>query len=227
MCILVFTRSNGTPFEVTSIQEEDIIEISIQLGHAHPKGVICYSVIKSVMLFHSTDEMLAAPHGVIKATTLHEESIKVRTSPPSAAHVRAYMALMNREPSGTQLPTTNRKEEPQLSPSDPHLGGRTLHQLQVNLGNAELWKLMEDLCQEVELRELNTPPRDPPPAPWGNLVGNRNPSEDDQEVTFLRGGGWEPRGQPIWPPAPHSTRWRCGTSYKHTGHHFATCYPLY
>ena len=49
------------------------------------------------------------------------------------------------------------EEEPQLSPSDPNLGGRTPHQLQVNLGNDELLQLMEDLCQEVALRELNTP----------------------------------------------------------------------
>ena len=99
----------------------------------------------------------------------------------------------------------NREEGPQPSPSDPHLGGRTLCQFQANLGDlgkAELRQLMEDLCQEVALRELNVPPRNPPLTPWGNPVGNRDPNVDDQEVTFLRWGRWEPRGQPLWPPAP-------------------------
>ena len=79
---------------------------------------------------------------------------------------------------------------------------------------------MEDLCQEVALQELNTPPRDPSPTPWGNPVGNSDPNVDDQEVIFPRGrvgtprtttstscppqsdGGEEPRGQPPCPPAP-------------------------
>ena len=61
---------------------------------------------------------------------------------------------------------------------------------------------MEDLCQEVALRDLNVTPRDPLPTPWGNLVGNRDPDVDDQEVTFLRGGRWEPQGPQPQPPAP-------------------------
>ena len=36
-------------------------------------------------------------------------------------------------------------------------------------------------------------------------MGNRDPNVDDQEVTFLRGVGWEPRGQPLQPPAPTQT----------------------
>ena len=42
MCVLVLTRGNGTPFDVTSIQEEDTIELCIELGQTHPKGVLWY-----------------------------------------------------------------------------------------------------------------------------------------------------------------------------------------
>ena len=52
---------------------------------------------------------------------------------------------------------------PQHSPCDCHLGGSTPHQLQVNLGDLaddKLQQLMEDLHQEVALRELNALPRD-------------------------------------------------------------------
>ena len=136
--------------------------------------------------------------------TLHKESIKVQTS-PSANHVRAYVVVVNWEPSGAQLPTPNREDEPQLSCSDPHTGWKIPHQLHANLGDLgddELWQFMEDLCQEVALRELNASPRDPLPTPGGDPVGNGDPNVDDWEVTFLRGGGWEPTGQLLQPLAP-------------------------
>ena len=66
---------------------------------------------------------------------LHDAPIKVRTSPPPATHVRACMAAVNGEPSGTQPPPSNGEEECHLSPSDPHPGGRTLQPLQANLGD--------------------------------------------------------------------------------------------
>ena len=49
MCILVLTRGDGTLSDAASIQEEDIVEICIQLGHTQPESVLCYSVVKSVM----------------------------------------------------------------------------------------------------------------------------------------------------------------------------------
>ena len=131
---------------------------------------------------------------------LHEEAITIRASPPSATHMRAYMVGADGEPSGAPHPNPDREGNPQHSPHDCHLGGSTPCQLQANLGDLagdELWQLMEDLCQEVTLRELNIPPRDPPPIPWGNPVGNGDPDVDDWEVTFPRGRGWEPPEQPL------------------------------
>ena len=51
MCILILTKGDGTPFDVTSVLAEDIIEICIQLGLTHPMDVLHYSVTKSIMLF--------------------------------------------------------------------------------------------------------------------------------------------------------------------------------
>ena len=58
MCILVLIRGDGTLFHATYIQEEDIIEICVQLGHTHPEGVLRYLAMESVVLFHSVDDML-------------------------------------------------------------------------------------------------------------------------------------------------------------------------
>ena len=87
MCLFILTKGDGTLFYASSILEEDIIEICIQLGHTHPEGVLWYSAIKLVMLFYTTDELQIAAHGVVKAMMLHDESITVRTSPLSVTHV--------------------------------------------------------------------------------------------------------------------------------------------
>ena len=92
--------------------------------------------------------------------TLHEEAIKIRTSPPSATHIRAYMVVVGGEPSGSHHPTPDREGNLQHSPCDCHLGGSTPCQLQASLGDLaddKLWQLMEDLYWEVTLRELNEP----------------------------------------------------------------------
>ena len=78
----------------------------MSLRSASGKGThtpkVCFNTlaIYSVMLFHSADELQVVAHGVITAMMLQKEAIRVRTS-PSAAHVRAYMVAMDREPSGT------------------------------------------------------------------------------------------------------------------------------
>ena len=93
MCVLVLTRCDGTPSDVTSKQEEDIIEICIELGQTHPKGVLQFLVTESVVLFHSMDKMLVMACEITKATALHEEPIRLHTSPTSTAHVRAYITV--------------------------------------------------------------------------------------------------------------------------------------
>ena len=132
-------------------------------GHPHHEGVLQYSTIELVVLFHTMDELHIAACGVVKASMLHEEAIRVRTSPPSATQVRAYMAVVNEEPSGTKPPPSNGEEEPHSSPSNPNPGRKT-PQLQANLGDLmddELWHLMEDLHWDVALWELNTLPDTP------------------------------------------------------------------
>ena len=117
MCIFILTRGDGTLFDASSILEEDIIKICIQLGHTHPEGVLQYSAIESVMLFHTMDKLQIAVCGVVKALTCcMMKPLEFRTSPPSATHMRAYMAVVNGEPSGTQPPPSDGEEEPHSIP---------------------------------------------------------------------------------------------------------------
>ena len=115
-----------------------------------PQGVLKYSAVISIMLFHSADKMQVVACGVIKVMTLCKEPIKVRTSPPSATHVRAYMLVIDGELSGAQHPTPDREGNPKQSLSDHHLGGSTLCQLQANLG--DLWMMSCDSLWRIATR---------------------------------------------------------------------------
>ena len=144
--------------------------------------------------------MQCATCGAIKATILCKEAIAIRASTPSKAHIRAYMIAVDGKPSGTQTPPLEGEEN-----HNPYPGGETLHHLQAALGDLadqEIQQLLEDFCWNVALHGLNAPPSSPPPMLWRNPTRNRDPDANDQEVTFLRGGGWVPPGQPFKPSAP-------------------------
>ena len=96
--------------------------------------------------------MLAVAHMVTKAMAWCEEPIKLCTSPPSTAHLRAYIAGRNACPLGTQSPTPEGEEVSWSPPSNLHPEGRAPHQFHMalgDLGDAHLWQLMEDLQQQV------------------------------------------------------------------------------
>ena len=104
-------------------------------------------------------------------------------------------------------------EEPPPFPNDPHLGWRTACQLQANIrdfGDAQLWQLMENLHWEVALRELKTPPREPPLNPWRNLVEMGTPMWMTRRSPFQEGKGGNPEDN-HFTPCSHLTRWRCRT----------------
>ena len=41
MCVLAIARGDGTLFDADSLQEEDIVELCVKVGQAHPMKV-CY-----------------------------------------------------------------------------------------------------------------------------------------------------------------------------------------
>ena len=57
LCLVSVTRRDDTPMDASSISEEDIIEICVTKGHTHPLGVLHYSAMELVVLFHSMDKL--------------------------------------------------------------------------------------------------------------------------------------------------------------------------
>ena len=57
MWMFILLWKDGTPYDVTSVTEEDIMEICITLGHTHPLGALWYSVTELVVLFCMAEEM--------------------------------------------------------------------------------------------------------------------------------------------------------------------------
>ena len=89
MCLFVDTRKDGTPFNATSVTEEDIVKIWITMGHTHPLAVLCYSAMESVALFHSTEEMQCTTCAAVKAMELQDKAIAIRAVAPSETHIKA------------------------------------------------------------------------------------------------------------------------------------------
>ena len=145
----ILDKKDGTAFDVTSILEEDIIEICIWLGHKHPMGVLHYSVIESIVLFQLADDMQCATHGAIKVMVLCEEAIAIRASPPSATHVRGLYGHSGLVTIHNPTSTLRGEKELHLPAGNSHTGGEILHHLHTELGDLadnELCQLMEDLC---------------------------------------------------------------------------------
>ena len=77
ICIFIVTRKDGTLLDVTSVSEEDIIEICVTLAHTHPLGVLWYLVMDLVALFCTTEEMQQASYGAVKAMELWDKPIAI------------------------------------------------------------------------------------------------------------------------------------------------------
>ena len=154
LCLVSITRRDDTPMDASSISEEDIIEICIMRGHTHPLGVLHYSTMESVVLFHSPDELQCTTHGIVKTTEFLGEAITVMAMAPLEAHVTAYIAMSHANP-------PNREREPHTPPQETPPSGGTLCYLQVELGNLanpKLCQLVEDLTWEIAQFEIHVPP---------------------------------------------------------------------
>ena len=77
ICMFIVTRKDGTLLDVTSVTEEDIVEICMTLGHTHPLGVLHYLVMESVALFCMTEEMQWTSCSAVKAMELRDEPIAI------------------------------------------------------------------------------------------------------------------------------------------------------
>ena len=104
MCVFIVMRKDRTPFDATSVSEEDILEICVILGHFHPLAVLWYSATESVALFYMTEEMQQASHGATKATELHYELITIQVVASLEHHIEAYIAIVGGDHSKLQSP---------------------------------------------------------------------------------------------------------------------------
>ena len=99
ICIFIVTRKDDTLLDVTSVSEEDIVEICVTLGHTQPLGVLWYLAMESVALFCATEEMQQASCTAIKITELWNKPIALQTIAPLEHHIRAYIAVVGGDPS--------------------------------------------------------------------------------------------------------------------------------
>ena len=99
MSVFIIKQKDGTPFDVTSITEEDIVQLCVMLGYTHLLGMLWFLAMESVALFCMAEEMHWASYGAIKAMELYNESIAIRTIAPSEPHIRVYITVGEGDPS--------------------------------------------------------------------------------------------------------------------------------
>ena len=154
LLLLTITKGDGTPMDASSISEEDIMEICIWRAHTHPLGVLQYSVVESVILFRSLEDVNHAHCTLLDVTELHDEAIMVQTMALAEAHVAAFTTMWHSNP-------TTGDGEPHTPPYQTPPSEETpccLHAQLGDLNDSELWQLVKDLMQEIAQYELTVPP---------------------------------------------------------------------
>ena len=213
MCLFILTRPDGTLFDAAPVSEEDIMEICIKIGHTLPVGVLCYSATELVALFCSTEDMQCTTNRAIKVTMWWDEAITIRTMAPLEIHIKMYVRAVGRDPLKLQFPPSEEEGELHTPTDNPLPSGATLHHLQVELGDltdCKLCQLVENLCQEITVHELNAASVALHQNNGETHQGAGIPMEMTRRSPFQEGRVGSP-GATIPISSPNTTRWRMGS----------------
>ena len=91
--MVTITRGDGTPFDASSILEEDIIEICIRQAHIHPLGVLQCSMMESVGFHQNIEDLNHTLHTLPDMMEFLNEAITVWTMALAQAHVTAFIEM--------------------------------------------------------------------------------------------------------------------------------------
>ena len=175
------------------------MEFCVRKVHARPLGVLRFSAADSVVFFTSIADVNCTQQALLDVTEFRDEAIAIRTMAPTEAQVTAFQTMWH---SNTATGIGESRTPPYHTPPNEETPCR-IHAQLGDLNDNELQQLVRDLSQEIVQRETIAPPSYPPPRDWAHPAGNPVIEEDDQEVTFTRGGRVPtgPQPQPV-SPAP-------------------------
>ena len=123
---------------------------------------------------------------------------------PSETHVKVYIIAVGEDSSKLQSPPSEEEGEPHLPHDNPHPSGEMPCHLQAELGNLtnhELYQLVEDLCQEIALHEVNALPAALHQCFGDTHQGVGMPKRVTRRSLFCEGeGGFPQDNHPHLPP---------------------------
>ena len=128
LLLITITRGDGTPMDASSISEEDIMDICVRRAHAHPLGVLWYSMAESVILFRNLKDVNHAHCTLPDMMELCNEAITVWTMAPTEAHVATFTTMWHSNP-------TVGDGEPHTPPYQTPPSEETLCHLHAQLGD--------------------------------------------------------------------------------------------
>ena len=188
-------------------QKRTSLKCALKWAHTHPLGVLHYSTMELVALFHSSEDMQCATHRAIKATESQDEAIAIRAVAPSETHVKAYIMAVRGDHSKPQSPPSEGEGEPNSPPDNPHPSGETLHHLQAELGDLTDHELCS-ACGGSPTGDHTLWAECSPKKPSTNALGTPIREQESQRGWpgghLSKRGRWDPLGQPS--PSPTPTR---------------------
>ena len=98
LLLINITKGDGTPLDASFILEEDIVEISIRRAHTCPLGVLQYSMMESVILYQSVEDVNCTHCVLPDMTEFCNEAITVWTMAPIAVQVTTFQSMWHSNP---------------------------------------------------------------------------------------------------------------------------------
>ena len=98
LLVVSITERDGTPLDVSSISEEDIVELCIRRAHTHLLGVLRYSVADSVVFFNNIADVNRTQQVLLDVLEFHNEAVTTWTMASMQAHVTAFIEMWHSNP---------------------------------------------------------------------------------------------------------------------------------
>ena len=222
ICVLIIARGDGTLFDANSLQEEDIVELCVGMGQAHPDDMLWLMGMESVMAFQSSKEILATAHLIILATVCCDYPVRLHTRPPTAAQIQDYIAMRDRCTPGAPAPTPQGDLIPPPLPSDRGTWPQ-FHLAIWDLDDAQLWEVLPEVCLETARREVIAPQVGLPVGLCEGPGGGANPGIIAGEVPLSEEKGWGPSRQGLLAPSSRGGHW---TPHQYPSHQVVNQYPM-
>ena len=93
LLVVSIIKRDGTLLDVSSILEEDIVELCVRRAHTRPLGVLQYSKADSVVFFNNIADVNCTQQALPDVLEFRDEAIAIQTMALMQAHITAFIEM--------------------------------------------------------------------------------------------------------------------------------------